>query len=56
MKKEETYAQTLVWSEFIGQTNCADDGDWDDCYDREGHDWRRAQRDGWGNQLVWDGR
>jgi hypothetical protein len=55
MRNEETYTETYTWADLVG-ANCADDGDWDDCYGRDGHDWRRAQRDGWGNQMVWDGR
>ena len=55
MEKNENRTDILAWADLVGAT-CADDGDWDDCYGREGHDWRRAQRDGWGNQLVWDGR
>ncbi len=56
MRKEETYAQTLTWSDLVGRPIWDDELDWDDVYDRNGHDYRRAQRDGWGNQLVWDGR
>lgn len=55
MRNEETYTETFVWSDLVG-VNCSESGDWDDCYDREAHDWRRAQRDGWGSQMVWDGR
>ena len=55
MRKEETYDQTVTWSDLVGRPAYRDDLDWDDVYDRNGHDYRRAQRDGWGSQLVWDG-
>lgn len=55
MEKNETYTETYTWADLVG-ANCADDGDWDDVANRDWVDYRRAERDGWGNQMVWDGR
>lgn len=54
MEKEQT--QTLTWAELVGP--CAGEPDYDDnpYGTREALDWRRAQRDGWGADLCWDGK
>jgi len=56
MEKNETYTETYTWSNLVGQPAWRDDLDYDDCCGRDGYDWRRADRDGWGSQMVWDGR
>ena len=48
--------EALTWADLIGNPRYDETLDWDDCYDREAMDYRRAERDGWGNQMVWDGR
>lgn len=53
--QDKTYSEVYTWASFIGN-NQSDNLDFDDIYDREGMDYRRAQRDGWGSNLVWDGR
>ena len=47
---------TQTWADLIGNPTYDESLDWDDTYSREAIDYRRAQRDGWGSQLVWDGR
>jgi hypothetical protein len=54
--QSKSYDQVYTWSDLIGNPTYHESLDWDDCYDREAIDARRAQRDGWGNQLVWDGK
>ena len=54
--ENKTSTEALTWADLIGNPRYDETLDWDDCYSREALDWRRAQRDGWGNDLVWDGR
>jgi hypothetical protein len=56
MSNENIYNETVTWADFIGGPYCGDDGDYDDCYGRDALDARRAERDGWGTALYWDGR
>ena len=53
--EDKSYSEVYTWASFIGD-NQSDNLDFDDIYGREAIDWRRAERDGWGNQLVWDGK
>jgi hypothetical protein len=53
--ENKNYEEVYTWATFIGD-NQSDNLDWDDIYGREAMDYRRAERDGWGNQLVWDGK
>ena len=48
--------QVYTWSDLVGNPTYDDSLDFDDCYSREAIDYRRAERDGWGCNLVWDGR
>ena len=47
---------TQTWADLIGNPTYDESLDWDDVYGIEAVDARRAQRDGWDNNLVWDGR
>jgi hypothetical protein len=49
-------AEVLTWADLIGNPTYNETLDWDDVYTREAIDYRRAERDGWGSDLVWDGR
>jgi hypothetical protein len=54
--ENKNYAEVYTWSDLIGNPTDDDSLDWDDVYGREAIDYRRAERDGWGSQMVWDGR
>jgi hypothetical protein len=53
--EDKSYSEVYTWASFIGY-NQSDNLDFDDIYGREALDYRRAERDGWGSNLVWDGR
>ena len=53
--QDKTYSEVYNWATLISD-NQGDNLDWDDLDGREATDYRRAQRDGWGSNLVWDGR
>ena len=48
--------EVYTWSDLIGNPTDDESLDWDDVYNREAIDCRRAERDGWGCNLVWDGK
>ena len=52
----EVTTEVLTWADLIGNPTYNETLDWDDVYTREAIDYRRAARDGWGSDLVWDGR
>ena len=54
--ENKNYDEVYTWSDLVGNPTDDESLDWDDVYDREAIDYRRAERDGWGSQMVWDGR
>jgi hypothetical protein len=50
------FAKVYTWSDLIGNPTYNESLDWDDTYTREAIDYRRAERDEWGSELVWDGK
>lgn len=54
--QNKTYSEVYTWANLLGNPTYHDSLDFDDVYGREALDYKRAERDGWGSNLVWDGK